>query len=76
MTTHQPMKLPTLRTSIDADGVLTVTFDAPGKSVNTITGQLLLDLDQVVSAVERDKPKALIFASAKADCFIAGADLF
>ena len=76
MTTHQPMKLPSLRTALDGDGILTVTFDAPGKAVNTITWQMLLDLEQVITAVERDKPKGVIFASAKPDCFVAGGDLF
>ena len=72
----QTMQMPTLRTAVDADGILTVWFDAPGKSVNTITWQMLLDLREVVTAIERDKPKGVIFASTKSDCFIAGGDLF
>ena len=75
-TRYQTMRMPTLRTAVDDDGVMTVTFDQPGKSVNTIAWQLLLDLQEVVAVAERDKPKGLIFASAKAGCFIAGGDLF
>src|SRR3954469_25315024 len=71
-----PMRLHTLRAALDDDRVLTVWFDQPGKSVNTITWQMLLDLEAVVSAAEREKPRGLIFASAKADCFVAGGDLF
>ena len=70
------MNLQMLRTSVDADGVMTVTFDAPGKGVNTINGQLLQDLTAAVEQAEREKPKGVIFASAKDGCFIAGADLF
>jgi 3-hydroxyacyl-CoA dehydrogenase/enoyl-CoA hydratase/3-hydroxybutyryl-CoA epimerase len=70
------MQMHTLRTSVDGDGVMTVTFDAQGKSVNTITWQILQDLTAVADAVERDKPKGVIFHSAKPDCFIAGGDLF
>jgi 3-hydroxyacyl-CoA dehydrogenase/enoyl-CoA hydratase/3-hydroxybutyryl-CoA epimerase len=76
MNACQTMHFPTLRTTVDADGVMTVWFDQAGKSVNTITWQLLLDLGEVVAIAERDKPKAVIFASAKPGCFIAGADLF
>jgi len=76
MTTGMPMQLHTLRAALDDDRVLTVWFDQPGKSVNTITWQMLLDLESVVTAAEREKPRGLIFASAKADCFVAGGDLF
>ena len=70
------MQMPTLRTAVDDDGVMTVTFDKPGTSVNTIAWQILLDLQEVVAVAERDKPKGIIFASAKPGCFIAGGDLF
>jgi 3-hydroxyacyl-CoA dehydrogenase/enoyl-CoA hydratase/3-hydroxybutyryl-CoA epimerase len=75
-TRYQTMQMPTLRTAVDDDGVMTVTFDQAGKSVNTIARQLLLDLQEVVAVAERDKPRGMIFASAKDGCFVAGADLF
>ena len=75
-TKYQTMQMPGLRTMVDDDGVMTVLFDQPGKSVNTIAWQMLLDLQEVIAVVERDKPKGLIFASAKPACFIAGGDLF
>ncbi len=66
----------TVRTTADADGILTVWLDLPGKPVNTCTPQLLIELNEVISAIERDKPRGVIFASGKQHSFIAGADLF
>lgn len=70
------LELPTLRASTDSDGVMTVCFDQPGKSVNTITRQMLGDLADVMLLIEREKPRGVIFSSAKPECFIAGGDLF
>ena len=67
--------MPAIRTSVDADNVLTIVMDSPGKPVNTFSPQLLAELSSAIDAVERDKPKAVIFASAKARSFSAGADL-
>src|SRR5438270_4829733 len=66
----------TIRTTTDPDGILTVWFDQPGRSVNTITNQLLVELTEVVTELERNTPRGVIFASAKTDSFIAGGDLF
>src|SRR4051794_12303788 len=66
----------TVRTTADADGILTVWLDLPGKPVNTCTPKLLIELDELISNIERDKPRGVIFASAKQHSFIAGADLF
>src|SRR3954471_1343485 len=66
----------TLRTTTDPDGVLTVWLDVPDKGVNTIGPQVLADLSDALDGIERDKPKGVVFASAKARSFIAGADLF
>src|SRR5688572_16798616 len=68
--------LKTARVSTDSDGVMTVWIDVAGKSVNTITSKMLEDLTEIVVLIEREKPKAVIFTSAKPDCFIAGGDLF
>jgi 3-hydroxyacyl-CoA dehydrogenase/enoyl-CoA hydratase/3-hydroxybutyryl-CoA epimerase len=67
---------PLMRTNIDADNVMTVLFDAPAKSVNTCSPQFFAELGAVLDMIERDKPAAVIFASAKPRSFIAGADLF
>lgn len=68
--------LQTLRLSVDADGIATVLLDAPGKSVNTLSRLMLGELNEAIGRIERDKPEGVIFASAKARSFIAGADLF
>src|SRR5256885_9417816 len=67
-----------IRLTTDADGVVTICIDLPGKKVNSITNQLIVELAEAVSAVEKQQPppKAVIFASGKKDSFIARADLF
>src|SRR3984957_2721614 len=65
-----------LRTTTDADQILTVWFDQPEKAVNTVTPQTLTELAEVLAAIEKDKPRGVIFASAKGHSFVAGADLF
>jgi 3-hydroxyacyl-CoA dehydrogenase/enoyl-CoA hydratase/3-hydroxybutyryl-CoA epimerase len=64
-----------IRLERDADNVATLWFDAPGKSVNTITPLLLEQLSNVLSELMHNEPAGLIFASAKKG-FVAGADLF
>ena len=65
-----------IRTTTDSDGIVTVWFDQPGKSINSITQQFITELSEVVSELERQSPKGIIFASAKNHSFIVGADLF
>ncbi|RPJ52831.1 MAG: fatty acid oxidation complex subunit alpha FadJ, partial [Acidobacteria bacterium] len=66
----------TLRTAQDADNVVTISMDAPGKSVNTCSPRFFADLAEALDSIERDRPAAVIFASAKARSFSAGVDLF
>src|SRR5947209_6805359 len=68
--------LTTVRTMTDADNIVTVWLDQPGKSVNTITPAMLSDLNEVVAMLEQSKSAGVIFASPKARSFVAGADLF
>jgi 3-hydroxyacyl-CoA dehydrogenase/enoyl-CoA hydratase/3-hydroxybutyryl-CoA epimerase len=65
-----------IRTTTDTDKVLTITMDLPGKPVNACAPQLLRELDDAIAQAERDKPAGVVFASAKARSFNAGADLF
>jgi 3-hydroxyacyl-CoA dehydrogenase/enoyl-CoA hydratase/3-hydroxybutyryl-CoA epimerase len=60
---------------VDGKTVTTLWMDAPGKPVNTNSPQMLAELDAALAAIERDKPAAVIIASAKARSFNAGADL-
>src|SRR3954451_7858639 len=63
-------------TQVDGKSVTTVWMDAPGKPVNTNSPQMLGALEDAIAAIERDKPAAVIIASAKPRSFSAGADLF
>jgi 3-hydroxyacyl-CoA dehydrogenase/enoyl-CoA hydratase/3-hydroxybutyryl-CoA epimerase len=67
---------PTVKVTIDADRVATITFDSPGKSLNTLGKQVWADLDRALDEAESVKPRGVIVASAKTKSFIAGADLF
>jgi 3-hydroxyacyl-CoA dehydrogenase/enoyl-CoA hydratase/3-hydroxybutyryl-CoA epimerase len=66
----------TIRYEIDAGGIATVTFDAPGAPVNTMTLEWQRDLAEVAAQLERDKEriKGVLLASAKST-FFAGAAL-
>ena len=61
---------------LDADGILTLTIDVPGQSMNVITPELSRDM---VAAIERIKTdaavKGVVLTSGKASGFMAGADL-
>ena len=66
----------TIRCEIDADGIATVTFDAPDAPVNTMTPAWQHDLAGVAASLARDKDRirGVLLASAKAT-FFAGAAL-
>ena len=51
---------PTVRFEIDSDRVATITFDSPGKSVNTLAKQVWADLDRALDEAERAKPRGMI----------------
>ncbi|MEX0742416.1 MAG: 3-hydroxyacyl-CoA dehydrogenase NAD-binding domain-containing protein, partial [Phycisphaeraceae bacterium] len=58
--------------------IMHVRFDCADRPVNTISPQVLDELDGIVSKLEsgEEKPRAVIFESGKAGTFITGADLF
>ena len=65
-----------IRYELDDAGIASVTFDAPGSPVNTMTRQWQADLAEVADGLERDKDriKGVLLASAKTT-FFAGAEL-
>ncbi|HEX8568369.1 MAG TPA: 3-hydroxyacyl-CoA dehydrogenase NAD-binding domain-containing protein [Caulobacteraceae bacterium] len=66
----------TFKIDVDSDGVALVTFDVPGKSMNTITLQVIRDLGEVVDRIRTDPAvKGAVLTSGKATGFCAGADL-
>ncbi|WP_133000871.1 3-hydroxyacyl-CoA dehydrogenase NAD-binding domain-containing protein [Luteimonas arsenica] len=57
------------------DGVVLLTFDRAGESVNTFAQEVLVELDTLLERLALDPPKALVLRSGKAKGFIAGADI-
>lgn len=62
------------RLATDADGVAWLTLDKAGTSANSLSRDVMEELDASVAALEKAVPKALIVTSAKRG-FIAGADI-
>ncbi len=61
---------------VDSDGIALITFDVPGRSMNTITGSVIRDLYEIVDTIKKDdKTKGVVFTSGKTSGFCAGADL-
>src|SRR5205814_2010005 len=58
-----------------ADGVLVLSFDRAGQGVNTLSQDVLLELDALLERLALDPPKGLVIRSAKVAGFIAGADI-
>ncbi len=60
----------------DSDGVALVSFDVPGRSMNTLTTAVIEELPQLVEAIKADAAiKGVVITSGKASGFCAGADL-
>ena len=57
------------------DGVLVLSFDRAGESVNTFAQDVLLELDGLLERLALDPPRGLVLRSAKDKGFIAGADI-
>lgn len=66
----------TIRYEKDAEGVVTLTFDAPGAAVNTMSAEWQADFEAAVARLvgEKDTLAGVILASAK-NTFFAGAEL-
>ena len=66
----------TFTLDVDADGIALVTFDVPGRSMNTITAKVMEEFPQVVERIKTDPAiKGVVIASGKTSGFCAGADL-
>ena len=59
----------------DADGIAWLLFDREGASANTLSADLIEELDAVLAALESQRPTGLVIRSAKKSGFIAGADV-
>lgn len=59
----------------DADGIAWLLFDREGASANTLSADLIEELDTVLAVLESQRPTGLVIRSAKKSGFIAGADV-
>ena len=57
------------------DGIVVLAFDREGQGVNTLSQDVLLELDAILERLALDPPKGLVLRSAKPAGFIAGADI-
>jgi 3-hydroxyacyl-CoA dehydrogenase / enoyl-CoA hydratase / 3-hydroxybutyryl-CoA epimerase len=63
------------RLRTDEDGVAWLLFDKKDSSANTLSAEVLTELNAVLDKLERDRPRGLVIRSAKPSGFIAGADI-
>jgi 3-hydroxyacyl-CoA dehydrogenase / enoyl-CoA hydratase / 3-hydroxybutyryl-CoA epimerase len=59
----------------DDDGIAWLMFDREGASANTLSSDLIEELDAVLTSLESQRPTGLVIRSAKTSGFIAGADV-
>jgi 3-hydroxyacyl-CoA dehydrogenase/enoyl-CoA hydratase/3-hydroxybutyryl-CoA epimerase len=59
----------------DADGIAWLLFDREGASANTLSADLIEELDKALAELESQRPTGLVIRSAKKSGFIAGADV-
>jgi 3-hydroxyacyl-CoA dehydrogenase/enoyl-CoA hydratase/3-hydroxybutyryl-CoA epimerase len=57
------------------DGIAWLLFDRAGASANTLSADVIEELDTVLAALENQRPAGLVIRSAKPSGFIAGADV-
>ena len=57
------------------DGIVVLTLDRAGASVNALSRAVLDELNQIVERLSFEPPKGVVIRSGKANGFIAGADI-
>ncbi|MGD0026600.1 MAG: 3-hydroxyacyl-CoA dehydrogenase NAD-binding domain-containing protein [Xanthobacteraceae bacterium] len=63
------------RMRTDEDGIVWLLFDKKDASANTLSEEVLTELNAVLEKLERDRPRGLVIRSAKPGGFVAGADI-
>jgi 3-hydroxyacyl-CoA dehydrogenase/enoyl-CoA hydratase/3-hydroxybutyryl-CoA epimerase len=70
------MELKVFKWEQDADGIVTLTWNDPGRSMNVLSGEAMRDLGEVIPRVAGDAGvKGVVITSGKANGFCAGAAL-
>lgn len=59
----------------DSDGIAWLLFDRADSSANTLSAEVMEELDRIVASLESQRPAGLVIRSAKPSGFIAGADV-
>jgi 3-hydroxyacyl-CoA dehydrogenase/enoyl-CoA hydratase/3-hydroxybutyryl-CoA epimerase len=59
----------------DSDGYARLVFDKAGATMNTLSADVLAELNTALDDLDRDPPQGLVIASGKKTGFIAGADI-
>ena len=59
----------------DEDGIAWLVLDKKGTGTNTLSEEVLAELDAALAKNEQDRPRGLVIRSAKQNGFIAGADI-
>jgi 3-hydroxyacyl-CoA dehydrogenase/enoyl-CoA hydratase/3-hydroxybutyryl-CoA epimerase len=61
--------------STDLDKVLWLTIDRDGENVNSLSLEVLSELESIIEELETNPPKGLVLQSGKPGSFIVGADV-
>ncbi len=70
------MNLTNFKWDLDADGIVTLTWDVPGRSMNVLTNTAIAEIAQVAEKVAGDETiKGVVITSGKDNGFCAGAAL-
>ncbi|MFT4913762.1 MAG: 3-hydroxyacyl-CoA dehydrogenase/enoyl-CoA hydratase/3-hydroxybutyryl-CoA epimerase [Brevundimonas sp.] len=70
------MSLENFKIDVDADGIALITFDVPGRSMNTLTSGVMKEIPEWVERIRTDDAiKGAVLTSGKTSGFCAGADL-
>ena len=59
----------------DDDGIAWLCFDKADASTNVLSRDVMVELNTVLEAIEKDLPKAVVVTSGKKSGFVAGADI-
>jgi len=63
------------RLDYDADQVCWLTIDREGESTNSLSLDVMQELEAIVAQLEKEHPKGLVLQSGKKNSFIVGADV-
>ncbi|MBI2961639.1 MAG: enoyl-CoA hydratase/isomerase family protein [Betaproteobacteria bacterium] len=59
----------------DRERIAWLTFDKADSSTNTLSGEVIAELSDILDALRTEKPRGLVIRSGKPSGFIAGADI-